>query len=100
MPLISQYRIFVYHVLEGVFRATHFDLWAESEKDALLELQKNVTQKLTLEQKGDKVALNGAGLQFIARSHYEKHRWPDVNSGRLPHSENPAYILDAERGRI
>jgi len=100
MALIAQqYRIFSYNVTEGAFRS-HVDVWAATEKDALLELQKNVTQKLTLEEKGDKIALNGLGLQFIARAHTEKHRWPSIATGRLPNSENEAYIKDAERGRI
>lgn len=103
MGLITQqFRIFVYDpgLDDGAFRPTSFDLWATSEKEALLELQRSVTQPLTLWEKGGLAAMHGKGLQFIARAHSDKSRWPNVQTGRLPNSTNENYMRDAERGRV
>lgn len=103
MALVQQFRLFVYDPTldDGAYKAIG-DLWAASEKEALLQLQANTSRIMTLVEGGGKVAvaMQSDGVQFIARSHAEKDRWPDVQTGRLPHSDNQVKRDDFERGRL
>ena len=100
MGLISQqYRIFVWEVRNDVFRNI-CDLWAGSEKEALEMLQKQTSRQMTIVEKGPLVAANSGDCQFIARAHSEKQRWPRVDTGRLPQTENANYERAAERGSL
>jgi hypothetical protein len=101
MALVQQFRLFVYDPTldDGAYKAIG-DLWAASEKEALLQLQANTSRIMTLVEGGGKVAMQSDGVQFIARSHAEKDRWPDVQTGRLPHSDNQVTRDDFERGRL
>lgn len=101
MGLSQQFRIFVYdpNVDEGVFKGIA-DLWADSEKAALLQLQSNTSRKMTLAEKDGVVAMNSDGLQFIARAHSDKQRWPKEQTGRLPQSENQTLREEFQEGRV
>ena len=101
MPLAQKFRIFVYDpsLDDGAYKAIA-DLWASTEKEALLQVQSNTSRSMTLVEGQGKVAMNSDGLQFIARSHADQDRWPNVQSGRLPLSDNPVLKEDFKRGRL
>jgi hypothetical protein len=92
MALLQQFKIFAYDPNrdEGAFGPVG-EVWATSEDDAL-RVYKADNEVAAL--------LNGKSIHLIARSYAEKHRWPDVQTGRLPHSDNPVRIADFERGRL
>ena len=93
MSLISQqYRIFAYDPCkdDGAFGNVG-DVWARSEEEAL-QIYKAENEVAAL--------LNGKSIHLIARAHSEKHRWPDMQTGMLPHSDNPVKQADFERGHL
>ena len=97
----QQFELFVYDASldDGAFKAIG-RVWATSEKEALVYLQRNTSRPMTMQEQGTTVVMNSEGLQFIARSHAEKHRWPKVDTGRLPQNDNPVIRADFQRGRI
>ena len=93
MALIAQqFRIFAYDPCrdQGAFGPVG-DVWAKDEAEALQVYRSDNTVAALLEHKS---------IHLIARSHAEKHRWPDPQTGRLPHSDNPVMREDFERGRL
>jgi len=99
IALVEKYRIFVYEIGPGVYKPV-CDLMATDEKSALERLKKETSREMSLVEKGPLVAMNASDCQFIARAHSDRGRWPSVDTGRLPHSQNETYRQAAERGAV
>ena len=92
MPLLQQFKIFAYDPTRdhGAFGAVG-DVWATDEPDALRVYKSDNTVA---------ALLDGKSIHLIARAYSEKERWPDVQTGRLPRSNNPVYQDDFDHGRL